>query len=190
MWGTRATTGWKAKTDCCWWNMHQCWNGSDGDIMEAIFEKRVFMGSSSIISCRCTPINICMNPLSHLWLWVICGVVLTEAPCEIFWLFFSFNDIDEYYSLNSHTYMHSCTEVTHQISGSIEWPVTPLARPLGFPTFEMIMTPESHNVSERQIGKDQKRFPNNYSRQMVVRWWWMGPCQDLLVFFTMEQFYR
>ena len=39
---------------------------------------------------------------------------------------------------------------------------------LGFPTFEMIMRPESHKVSERQIGKEQKQFPNNYSRQMVV----------------------
>ena len=30
------------------------------------------------------------------------------------------------------------------------------------------MRPESHKVSERQIGKEQKQFPNNYSRQMVV----------------------
>ena len=35
-------------------------------LMEAIFEKRIFMGSSLTISCRCTPINICLSPLSHL----------------------------------------------------------------------------------------------------------------------------
>ena len=38
---------------------------------------------------------------------------------------------------------------------------------LGFPTFEMIMRPESHKVSERQIGKEQKQFPNNYSKCSV-----------------------
>ena len=82
-----------------------------------------------------------------------------------------FNDIDEQSYINviymSYIYAELYVQRWHiksLVVSSDQW----LHRlDLGFPTFEMIMRPESHKVSERQIGKEQKQFPNNYSKCSV-----------------------
>ena len=176
--GTRATTGWKAKTDYSWWNMHQCWNGGDDDLNGN--------NISPAISFRDTAFAWTHNPSNGQfkqqlfpglaeYMWTVrvktlheyYGYAETESLQATFiqligrkvHLGSSPDGNSEIFGICFHFLKLSiwqffmsgqiCAEVTHIKSLWLH------LLNLGFPTFETIMRPESHKVSPRE--KDQKR---------------------------------